>query len=117
MPYRERLPSDHYWTKYPGEEIHEARRGWGVVSKTGRTILWETYRPLTKRQREAENRRRAKRAAWFKTPEGQEYCRQTDKMIDDLFVRFGTTRKRVSEELLKVIQDAPSFPEGNKLCQ
>jgi hypothetical protein len=109
MPHRQRLSPDDYLSKYPGSEFHSHGRGWGTVSKTGKTILWNTYRPLTKRQREAENRRREKRAAWFKTPEGQEYCRQTDKIIDDLFVRAGTTREKVSEELLKVIRDAPPF--------
>lgn len=113
MPYRETLSPDSYWSKCPGSEIHEERRGWGVVSKTGKSILWQTYRPLTKRQREAENRRRAKRAAWFKTPEGQEYCGETDKMIDDLFAKSGTTREKVSKGLLKVIQDAPPL----KFCQ
>ncbi len=108
-PYRQRIPPDHWAASSPGVEFHEERRGWGRVSKTGKTILWESWRPLTKRQREAENRRRQKRIAWFKTPEGQAYIRKTDQFIDDMFARNGTSREEMRKTICDVIEKAPPF--------
>jgi len=107
VPHRQRISSDSHWANCPGSEFHEERRGWGKVSKTGKSILWETYKPLTKRQIDAENKRRAKRNAWFKTPEGQAYIRRTDQFIDDMFVRNGTSREKVCKTICDVIESAP----------
>lgn len=107
MPHRQRISPDSHWASCPGTEFHEERRGWGVVSKTGKTILWQDYKPPTKREREAENKCRAKRAAWLKTPEGQEYIRKTDKILDDMFARNGTSREQIYKTIVDVIDKAP----------
>lgn len=108
MSHRQRISPDSHWAGRPGDEFHEERRGWGRVSKTGKSILWQTYKPLTKRQIEAENRRRAKRIAWFKTPEGQAYIRKTDQFIDDMFARNGTSRAEICQTIRDVVEGAPS---------
>ena len=107
MPHRQRISPDSHWSTRPGIEFHEERRGWGKVSKTGKSILWEDYKPLTKRQIKAENKRRAKRSAWFKTPEGQAYIRKTDQFIDDMFARTGTSRAEMCKVICDVIKSAP----------
>ncbi len=109
MPHRQRISPDLRGSGFytPDTEFHEERHGWGKVSKTGKTILWEDYKPLTKRQREAENRRRQKRNEWFKTPEGQAYIRRTDQFIDDMFARRGTTREAAFKTICDVIEKAP----------
>lgn len=106
MPYRQHISPDNHWASRPNTEFHEERRGWGKVSSTGKSILWEDYRPLTKRQREAENRRRAKRNAWLKTPEGSEYIRKTDQFINDVFIRNGTSREQICKTICDVIENA-----------
>lgn len=93
----------------PGTEFHDSRRGWGTVSKTGKTVSWDTYCPLTKRQIEAENRRRAKRNEWLKTPEGQAYIRRTDQLFDDMLAKHGTSREKMSNAIFDIIDKAPPF--------
>lgn len=107
MPHRQHISPDSYWAAQPGTEFHSERHGWGRVSKTGKSILWQDYKPLTKRQREAENRWLQKRIAWFKTPEGQAYTRKTDQIIDDLFSRRGTSRAEMSKIICDIIDKSP----------
>lgn len=37
---------------YANERIHDFLKGWGTISKDGKSVLWDSYRPLTKKQRE-----------------------------------------------------------------
>lgn len=106
MSYRQRNHSSSFSA---GTEFHDSRRGWGTVSKTGKTVLWDTYRPLTKRQIDVENRRRAKRNEWLKTPEGQVYIRRTDQLFDDMLAKNGTSREKMSNAILDIIDKAPPF--------
>lgn len=103
MPYRQRISSDNYWTSKPNTEFHDERFGWGKVSKTGKSILWESYKPLTKRQIAAEKRRIQKRIAWLKTPEGLEYIRRTDQVLDSVFAKNGTSRHEIYKTICDVI--------------
>ncbi len=107
MPHRQRISPDSPWAAYPGSEFHAERYGWGKVSKTGKSILWADYKPLTKRQREAENRRRQKRNEWFKTPEGQAQIAKDNQFLDMLFARNGTTRSEAFKTICDAIAAAP----------
>ena len=42
---------------YANERIHDFLKGWGTISKDGKSVLWDSYRPLTKKQREKMDRR------------------------------------------------------------
>ena len=37
---------------YANERIHDFLKGWGTISKDGKSVLWDSYRPPTKKQRE-----------------------------------------------------------------
>ena len=37
---------------YANQRIHDFLKGWGTISKDGKSVLWDSYRPLTKKQRE-----------------------------------------------------------------
>jgi hypothetical protein len=39
-------------SKYANARIHDLFKGWGTISKDGESILWDSYRPPTKKQRE-----------------------------------------------------------------
>ncbi len=47
---------------YANERIHDFLKGWGTISKDGKSVLWDSYRPLTKKQREKLERH------WRKNP-------------------------------------------------
>jgi hypothetical protein len=97
-----------YYT--PGDVIHSALRGYGTVTPDGKGIEWHTWKPPTQ---EDIDKHKA-RIEWLKSPEGQEYCRETDRIIDDLLVRHGTSREKMGKTLLDVIQKAPPFSETFK---
>lgn len=107
MPHRQRLAPDDYLRKYPGERVHVHMKGWLTVSKTGKSVLWDDYKPPTKREIDRENRWRAKRNAYWKTPEGRAEWARHEQMIDDLFARNGTSRAKVAKIISDVIAKAP----------
>jgi len=37
---------------YANERINDFIKGWGTISKDGKSVLWDSYRPPTKKQRE-----------------------------------------------------------------
>jgi len=37
---------------YANQRIHDFLKGWGTISKDGKSVLWDSYRPPTKKQRE-----------------------------------------------------------------
>ncbi len=37
--------------------LHDAIKGWGTVEKDGKSILWDSWRPMTKKQRAKRDRR------------------------------------------------------------
>jgi len=37
---------------YANERIHDFIKGWGTISKDGKSVIWDTWRPPTKKQRE-----------------------------------------------------------------
>jgi hypothetical protein len=47
---------------YANERIHDFLKGWGTISKDGKSVLWDSYRPPTKKQREKLERH------WRKNP-------------------------------------------------
>lgn len=47
---------------YANERIHDFLKGWGTISKDGKSVLWDTWRPPTKKQREKLERH------WKKNP-------------------------------------------------
>jgi hypothetical protein len=47
---------------YANERIHDFIKGWGTISKDGKSVLWDSYRPPTKKQREKLERH------WRKNP-------------------------------------------------
>ena len=47
---------------YANERIHDFIKGWGTISKDGKSVLWDTWRPPTKKQREKLERH------WKKNP-------------------------------------------------
>jgi hypothetical protein len=44
------------------ERIHDFLKGWGTIANDGKSILWDTYRPATKKQRDKLDR------YWKKNP-------------------------------------------------
>jgi hypothetical protein len=36
---------------YGGNRIHDFFKGWGTVAKDGKSILWDSWRPITKKRR------------------------------------------------------------------
>jgi hypothetical protein len=51
---------------YANERIHDFIKGWGTISKDGKSVLWDSYRPLTKKQREKMDRRLKKNPPFSK---------------------------------------------------
>ncbi len=47
---------------YENHRIHDFIKGWGTISKDGKSVLWDTWRPPTKKQREKLERH------WRKNP-------------------------------------------------
>ena len=47
---------------YANERINDFIKGWGTISKDGKSVLWDTWRPPTKKQREKLERH------WKKNP-------------------------------------------------
>jgi hypothetical protein len=47
---------------YANERIHDFLKGWGTISKDGKSVLWDTWRSPTKKQREKLERH------WKKNP-------------------------------------------------
>jgi len=45
-----------------GERIHDFMKGWGTIAKDGKSVLWDSYRPPTKKQRDKLDRH------WKKNP-------------------------------------------------
>jgi hypothetical protein len=43
-------------SSHGNHRIHDCRKGFGTVSKDGKSILWDWWRPPTKRQREKRER-------------------------------------------------------------
>jgi len=41
---------------YENHRIHDFIKGWGTIAKDGKSVLWDTWRPLTKKQREKMDR-------------------------------------------------------------
>lgn len=44
------------------KNIHDFLKGWGTISKDGKSVLWDSYRPPTKKQIEKLERH------WKKNP-------------------------------------------------
>ena len=62
--YREHIGSNTFSVSstHANERIHDFLKGWGTVAKDGKSILWDTYRPATKKQRDKLDRH------WKKNP-------------------------------------------------
>ena len=50
-----------------GERIHDFIKGWGTIAKDGKSVLWDSYRPPTKKQRDKLDRH------WKKNPPFSEF--------------------------------------------
>ncbi len=46
--------------------IHDYLKGWGTVSKDGKSVLWDCWRPATKKQRDKLERHWAKNPPFSK---------------------------------------------------
>lgn len=44
-----------------GNRIHDFLKGWGTIHKDGKSVLWDSWRPITKRESERRNKRIEKR--------------------------------------------------------
>ena len=51
---------------YANERIHDFIKGWGTISKDGKSVLWDSYRPPTKKQREKLERHSKKHPPFSK---------------------------------------------------
>jgi hypothetical protein len=51
---------------YANERIHDFLKGWGTISKDGKSVLWDSYRPPTKKQREKLERHSKKNPPFSK---------------------------------------------------
>ncbi len=49
-------------SSYANERIHDFLKGWGTISKDGKSVIWDTWRPPTKKQRKKLERH------WKKNP-------------------------------------------------
>lgn len=47
--YRERINHNTFWvySTHSGRMVHDIIKGWGTVSPSGKTVLWETWRKPT----------------------------------------------------------------------
>lgn len=54
--YRERYgPNTIFVASVMGNRIHDTLKGWGTISKTGKTILWDSWvRPKRNSKRDAK---------------------------------------------------------------
>lgn len=53
--YREKNPQIFVASGHKNQRIHDFLKGWGTIDKDG-SILWDSWRPPTKRQREKSKR-------------------------------------------------------------
>lgn len=88
--------------------FHDSRKGYGTFSPDGKSITWDSWRPPTQEEIDEVNAR----IAWLKSPEGREYMLETEKIIDNLFARHGTSREKMAKTLRDVIEKAPPFREA-----
>ena len=51
---------------YANERIHDFIKGWGTISKDGKSVIWDTWRPPTKKQREKLERHSKKHPPFSK---------------------------------------------------
>ena len=51
---------------YANERINDFIKGWGTISKDGKSVLWDSYRPPTKKQREKLERHSKKNPPFSK---------------------------------------------------
>ena len=51
---------------YANERIHDFIKGWGTISKDGKSVLWDTWRPPTKKQRKKLERHSKKHPPFSK---------------------------------------------------
>lgn len=88
----------------PGDgTIHDSRKGWGTYSSDGRSITWDNWQPPSPEEIATHNAR----IEWLKSPEAREYNLETERIIDDLFTRNGTSRAKVAKIISDVIDKAP----------
>lgn len=52
--YREHIDTNTFSVSstHANQRIHDFLKSWGTVAKDGKSILWDTYRPATKKQRD-----------------------------------------------------------------
>ena len=49
-----------------GERIHDFMKGWGTIAKDGKSVLWDSYRPPTKKHLAKLDRHRKKNPPFSK---------------------------------------------------
>lgn len=57
--YREKITAYTFFvcSTHGNGRLHDTIKGWGTVAKDGKSILWDWWRPLTKKEREKYARR------------------------------------------------------------
>ena len=51
---------------HAGHRVHDCLKGWGTFAKDGKSVLWDHWRPVTKKQREKLERHWAKNPPFSK---------------------------------------------------
>ena len=63
-----------------GERIHDFIKGWGTIAKDGKSVLWDSYRPPTKKQRDKLDRH------WKKNPSSKFTFPIINKIMSDVSI-------------------------------